>query len=319
MDEFELIETCFRGAGPSDSGLLLGNGDDCLIWRDPVPLAMSIDTAVAGRHFPADASPERIAQRALLPALSDLAAMGAEPAFFTLALTLPQPLDEPWVRRFAVRLAELGQEHGLVLAGGDTTAGPALVISIQVHGRAEEALHRAGARPDEDVWVSGWPGRAAAALPAILDGREAELPADWLAAYWEPRPRLDLGQALRGLASAAIDVSDGLAADLGHLARASGLGIELAVEDLPLAELTPRLGDAAIDTLLSGGDDYELAFTAATGWRRELASLARRLELPLTRIGHTRVGDAGVRIRHNGQPWRPRPGYQHFSREPDPQ
>lgn len=315
MTEFELIEACFRGGLARDPGLLVGNGDDCLIWQDASPLAMSIDTAVAGRHFPEHATAERVAQRAFLPALSDLAAMGAQPAFFTLALTLPTPLDVDWTRRFAERLLALADQYGLVLAGGDTTAGPARVISVQVHGRVSQPLRRNGAQPGDEVWVSGQPGRAAAALPAVLAEREAEVPAAWLDAYWQPQPRLLLGQRLVGIASAAIDVSDGLVADLSHLARASGVALELAVEQLPLAdELAQRLGvDDAIGAVLAGGDDYELVFTAPASRHAELVQLSHDLALPLSCIGRVLAGDAGVSIRHNGERYRSSwPGFTHF-------
>ena len=169
--------------------------------------------------------------------------MGAEPAFMTLALTLPSPLDEDWTRRFAQRLLQLADQYGLDLAGGDTTAGPTRVISIQVHGRVHRPLKRSGAEAGQDVWVSGQPGRAAAVLPAVLDKREVDQPDSWLAAYWQPEPRLQLGQALTGIASSAIDVSDGLIADLAHIARASSVAVELAVERLPLGDqLSERLG-----------------------------------------------------------------------------
>ncbi|PTY38224.1 thiamine-phosphate kinase [Saccharospirillum sp. MSK14-1] len=315
MTEFELIESCFRSGTVRDASLMVGNGDDCLVWHDAAPLAMSIDTAVAGRHFPEDASPERVAQRAFLPALSDLAAMGATPAFFTLALTLPTPIDEHWTRRFAQRLVTLADHYGLVLAGGDTTSGPARVISLQMHGRIAQPLTRSGVLVGDEVWVSGQPGRAAAALPAILDGREADVPGDWLDAYWQPQPRLSLGQQLVGIANAAIDVSDGLVADLTHLARASHLNIELAVEHLPVApSLSERLGfDDAIAKVLAGGDDYELAFTAPAERHNELLELSQQLALPLTCIGRAQAGDATVSIRHNGKDYRSSwPGFTHF-------
>lgn len=315
MTEFELIEACFRRGSVHDASLIVANGDDCLVWQDTAPLAMSIDTAVAGRHFPEHASPEQVAQRALLPALSDLAAMGAKPAFFTLALTLPTPLNLDWTQRFAQRLLQLSDHHGLVLAGGDTTAGPTRVISVQVQGRVSQPLTRSGATVGDEVWVSGQPGRAAAALPALLAGREANLPDDWLNAYWQPEPRLSLGQSLLGLASAAIDVSDGLVADLTHLARASQRHIELALEQLPLASgLRERLGfDEAIAKVLAGGDDYELAFTAAPQRHHDLLALSRQLTLPLTCIGRVVPGDASVTIRHNGEPFRSSwPGFSHF-------
>lgn len=315
MTEFELIEACFRAGSARDSGLIIGNGDDCLVWQDASPLAMSIDTAVAGRHFPEHASPERVAQRAFLPALSDLAAMGARPAFFTLALTLPAPLDVDWTQRFAQRLLQLADHYGLVLAGGDTTAGPARVISLQMHGRVTQPLKRSGVQKGDEIWVSGQPGLAAAALPAILAQREEEVPTAWLDAYWQPQPRLELGQKLVGLATAAIDVSDGLVADLTHLAKASQVSIELDMERLPLAPLLiERLGfDAAVGSVLAGGDDYELAFSAPPTAHAALLELSRALQLPLTCIGRAQTGDATLSIRHNGEAYRSSwPGFTHF-------
>lgn len=314
MTEFELIERCFSGWSLSDPGLLVGQGDDCLVWQDPAPLAMSIDSAVAGRHFPVDATPEQVAQRAFLPAVSDLAAMGAEPAFFTLALTLPAVVDDTWLLAFGRRLRELAGQWGLVLAGGDTTAGPCTVISVQVHGRVRDPLLRSGARPGDDVWVSGQTGLAAAALPYVLDPNHPPAPEAWLAAYWQPEPRIALGQELVGVATSAIDVSDGLAADLGHLARASGVHIDIACEQIPIeAELDARLGDRLWDAVLTGGDDYELAFTAPPEQRRRLSDISEALSLPLTRIGGVAAGDAGVQIRHNGRPVNlARGGFQHF-------
>ncbi|WP_108126325.1 thiamine-phosphate kinase [Saccharospirillum mangrovi] len=315
MTEFELIDACFRAGSARDSGLLIGNGDDCLVWQDASPLAMSIDTAVAGRHFPEHASPERVAQRAFLPALSDLAAMGAEPAFFTLALTLPTPLDIDWTQRFAKRLLQLADHYGLVLAGGDTTAGPARVISVQMHGRVTQPLRRNGVQVGDEVWVSGQPGLAAAALPLILADRENELSTTWLDAYWQPQPRIELGRKLVGLASAAIDVSDGLVADLTHLAQASQVQIELDLERLPLpTDLVEQLGfDAAVGCVLAGGDDYELAFSAPPNRHAALLELSAELGLPLTCIGRAQAGDATVSIRHNGEHYRSSwPGFSHF-------
>lgn len=314
MTEFELIKRCFSGWSLSDPGLIVGQGDDCLVWRDSAPLAISIDTAVAGRHFPVDATPARVAQRAFLPAVSDLAAMGAKPAFFTLALTLPADVDDDWLLAFGERLRELSEQWGLVLAGGDTTAGPGLVMSVQVHGRVHQPLLRSGARPGDDVWVSGATGLAAAALPTILGASRAEVPEHWLTAYWQPVPRIELGLGLVGLATSAIDVSDGLAADLGHIATASGVRIEIDCEQLPMeAELQSRLGERVWETVLAGGDDYELAFTAPADRREAVLALSRSLALPLTRIGRVGAGDATVRIRHNGRPVvLGRGGFQHF-------
>jgi len=314
MTEFELIERCFGGWSLTDPGLIVGQGDDCLVWQDSAPLAMSIDTAVSGRHFPENATAEQVAQRAFLPAVSDLAAMGAEPAFFTLALTLPKTVDDAWLLAFGRRLRELAEQWGLVLAGGDTTSGPVAVISVQVHGRVRQPLLRANARPGDDVWVSGQTGLAAAALPNILDPTLPPVPEHWLAAYWQPVPRIELGKKLIGQASSAIDVSDGLAADLGHIAEASGVLIQVDCERLPMeAELRTRFGEAVWDTVLAGGDDYELAFTAPVDFRDDLVVLGRSLDLALTRIGRVEAGDAGVQIRHNGRPLAVgHRGFEHF-------
>lgn len=314
MTEFELIEHYFRGWPGSHPDLILGQGDDCLIWHPRRATVMSIDTAVEGRHFPEQSTGAQAAQRAFLPALSDLAAMGAEPAFFTLALTLPSPLDDVWLADFANRLRELSEHHGLVLAGGDTTSGSCRVISLQMHGLVDAPLRRNGVQPNDDLWVSGFPGRAAVALPAVLNPIEQSVPPDWLAAYWTPQPRIELGQRLVGLASAAIDVSDGLAADCGHLARASGLDLLIDTALLPQApsfQGCPE--DQLLAWILSGGDDYELAFTAAPVHREAMTALAATLDLPLTRIGQAQAGDGKVLIRHNGEALTlSETGFQHF-------
>ncbi|MEX0622614.1 MAG: thiamine-phosphate kinase, partial [Saccharospirillum sp.] len=314
MNEFELIEHYFRGWRGSHPDLILGQGDDCLIWHPRRATVMSIDTAVEGRHFPAQSSGAQAAQRAFLPALSDLAAMGAEPAFFTLALTLPGPMDDAWLDAFARRLSELSEHYGLVLAGGDTTSGPCRVISLQMHGLVDAPLRRDGVQPDDDLWVSGFPGRAAAALPSVLNPAQASAPVDWVAAYWSPEPRIELGQRLVGLASAAIDVSDGLAADCGHLARASGLNLLIETSMLPQAPSFQGYPEDQVGSwILSGGDDYELAFTAAPGQRDAITALAAMLNLPLTRIGRAQTGDGQVLIRHNGEAHTlSKTGFQHF-------
>lgn len=314
MNEFELIEHYFRGWRGSHPDLILGQGDDCLIWHPRRATVMSIDTAVEGRHFPAQATGAQAAQRAFLPALSDLAAMGADPAFFTLALTLPSPLDNAWLDDFARRLSELSEHYGLVLAGGDTTSGPCRVISMQMHGLVDAPLRRDGVQPDDDLWVSGFPGRAAAALPAVLNPARASVPEDWLTAYWSPQPRIELGQRLVGLASAAIDVSDGLAADCGHLTKASGLDLLIETSMLPQApSFQGHPEDQVRSWILSGGDDYELAFTAAPGQRDAITALAATLDLPLTRIGQAQAGDGQVLIRHNGEALAlSEAGFQHF-------
>lgn len=314
MTEFELIQQCFSDWPVTHPSLVLGQGDDCLIWQTPQPLAMSIDTAVEGRHFPDWASGAQAAQRAFLPALSDLAAMGATPAFFTLALTLPSPLNEAWLMAFAKRLKQLACDYQMVLAGGDTTSGSAPVISIQVHGTVQQPMKRNAAKAGDDVWLSGHTGLAAAAIQALLQNQNADIPDTWQQAYWQPQPRIALGQALVGKAHAAIDVSDGLWADLAHIARASQVHIELEAEQLPVHTSLDGLPEKeALQLMLTGGDDYELAFTAAKNQRDAVTHLSKQLDLPLTRIGHTLAGDASVSVRHNGKPmvW-DHQGFEHF-------
>jgi thiamine-monophosphate kinase len=314
MNEFELIEHYFRGWHGSHPDLILGQGDDCLIWHPNRMTVMSIDTAVEGRHFPVHATGAEAAQRAFLPALSDLAAMGAEPAFFTLALTLQSPADAAWLDSFAGRLRQLSEHYGLVLAGGDTTSGQGRIISLQMHGLVDAPLRRDGVQPDDDLWVSGFPGRAAAALPAVLNPAGQRPSPDWLQAYWSPQPRVELGQRLIGLASSAIDVSDGLVADCGHLAKASGLDLVIDTGRLPRAPSFQSLPDEEVRSwILTGGDDYELAFTAEPAQREALTKLAASLDIPLTRIGQAQAGDGRTLIRHNGDyQTLAENGFQHF-------
>lgn len=314
MTEFELIQHCFTNWPITHPSIVLGQGDDCLLWQSNEPLAISIDTAVQGRHFPDWASGAQVAQRAFLPALSDLAAMGATPAFFTLALTLPAPLNEAWLMDFSGRLKQLATDYQIALAGGDTTAGPVPVISIQVQGTVQQALKRSAARSGDDVWISGYTGLAAAAIQALLNDRYADIPDAWQQAYWQPQPRITLGQSLIGKAHAAIDVSDGLWADLAHIARASQVHIELEAEQLPVhASLEGLPQNRVFELMLTGGDDYELAFTAAEAQREAIVQLSKQSGLSLTRIGKAKAGDDRVSVVHNGKPLAlDHQGFEHF-------
>lgn len=312
LSEFELIARFFDSpdfAVPDAEGVVLGVGDDAAILRLPPgeDLAVSVDTLVAGVHFPVASSPEQIGHRALAVNLSDLAAMGARPLWFTLALTLPEA-DEAWLAGFSRGLAAIARRFRVVLVGGDTTRGP-LSITIQVHGSvpAGLALRRDGARPGDEVWVSGHPGTAALGLRQLLAGGARDEAAQVFA---EPQPRVALGLALRGLASAAIDVSDGLLADAGHIAERSAVAIALERERLPfsppLAALADR--DDAFTLLLTGGDDYELCFTAPPRHGAAIAGAAADLGLACTRIGRVLAG-RGVTCTG----FVPRAaGYQHF-------
>lgn len=266
MGEFDLIRRFFQPLSPDpDCGaVVLGIGDDCAIQQLPSDqdLVFSVDTMVEGVHFPQGYRPDFLGWRALAAAASDLAAMGAEPVCFTLALTLPEA-DETWLEAFAGGLASASAAFGLPLAGGDTTRGP-LTLSIQVHGTVPSgcAIRRSGAGAGDLICVSGTLGNAGAAL----DYLEASSPtADMLAvleSYHHPVPRLEAGKKLRGVATAAIDISDGLLADLGHLLEASGTGARVDVAALPLSAPLCRLkGAGAADYALRSGDDYELCVT----------------------------------------------------------
>jgi thiamine-monophosphate kinase len=278
---------------------LLGVGDDCaLIAPQPgTVLAVSTDMLVEGRHFLSGADATQLGHKALAVNLSDLAAMGAAPRYATLALALPEA-DERWLAQFTQGFFALADAFGMELIGGDTTRGPRN-ISITVMGEVpvDLALRRDGAKAGDDIWLSGCSGDAALAL-AYLDGRTqlagAEL-AHCLQRLHAPLPRVALGLALRGLATGAIDVSDGLAADIGHVGERSGVAVELRYAELPRSAALKACADERLaqECLLAGGDDYELAFTAAPGARASLAALAAELGLALTRIGRVRAGEPG--------------------------
>ncbi|MBI5333551.1 MAG: thiamine-phosphate kinase [Burkholderiales bacterium] len=301
LGEFELIEQYFRRPAPR---AVLGGGDDCALLAPAAgqQLAVSTDALVEGRHFLSTVPADRLGHKALAVNLSDLAACGAEPLAFTLSLSLPR-VDEAWLAGFARGLLALADEHECDLVGGDTTAGP-LVINITVFGQvpAGAALLRSGARPGDDIWISGRLGDARLALEAFrgamsLDGRDfdAVRPALEL-----PQPRVLLGQALRGVASSAIDVSDGLLGDLGHVLKASGVGAELDADAVPRGPVLARQ-PATLQRLctLTGGDDYELLFTAPPALRAAVHQAELTAGTAVTRIGRIAAGP-GLRL-HDAQ------------------
>jgi thiamine-monophosphate kinase len=307
MGEFDLIARYFTRPARPDGAVALGVGDDCALLS-PKPgmrLAISSDMLVEGRHFFADVDPESLGHKALAVNLSDLAACGARPLAFTLALALPG-IDEPWLAGFSRGLFALADLHGCELIGGDTTQGP-LNICITVFGEvpAGQALLRSGARPGDDIYVSGTLGEARMALEALL-GHIAiapELLARLRLRLERPTPRVSLGQALRGIASSAMDVSDGLIGDISHILKASGVGATIHTAEttsLIAASALPVSAGATFDNeflrqcSLGGGDDYELVFTASAAHRRAVADAARATSTPVTRIG---VVDAATGLR----------------------
>jgi len=317
--EFALIARHFRPlAGPGALDLL----DDAALLAPPLgrELVLAADAMVAGVHFLPDDPPETIGRKLLRTNLSDLAAMGAAPLGYLLTAALPRGTGEAWLAAFAAGLREDQAEFGLSLLGGDTvsTPGPvALSLTILGHVAPGAALRRVGAAPGQDVWVSGSIGDGMLGL-AVLKG---ELPGDaesWLAArYRMPRPRLSLGQALVGLATAAMDVSDGLVQDLGHLCRAAGCGAELQAAAVPLSEAAAALLRGQPDLLprlLTGGDDYELLFAAPPEAAAGIAARASACGVAVTRIGHFVSGEAAVTVRDaRGAPLRlDHGGWSHF-------
>jgi thiamine-monophosphate kinase len=312
--EFELIERYLRDLGARRDDVVLGVGDDCAIVAPPPgrQIALAADTLVEGVHFPAGLAAEHVGHRVLAVNLSDLAAMGAEPAWALLTLTLPRS-DEDWLSRFAAGFGELAARHGTALVGGDTTAGP-LTATVAIAGFTEpgRAIRRAGARPGDGIWVSGLPGEAAAGLAVLQGGLGGGAAARGRLAgrFLRPEPRVALGRALRGAATACIDVSDGLAGDLAKLCAASGVGADLVGSDLPLSpDLAECAGTGeALRLLLGGGDDYELLFTLPPGLPAPDAAAAGA---GVTRIGTVRAG-TGITLDGGPLPRDVAHGFDHF-------
>lgn len=321
MGEFELIRRYFQRP-PRRDDVVLGSGDDCALLAVPAGelLAVSTDTLVSGVHFFAEVDPRALGHKALAVNLSDLAAMGAQARWASLALTLPA-VDEAWVAAFAAGFLALADEHQVELVGGDMTRGP-LSITVTIQGTVpqEGALRRSGARPGDDLYVSGALGGAALALQHLLGKRSlsAEILASLRRALEWPQPRLALGKGLQGLASAALDLSDGLASDLRHLLAASGVGAEVALEQIPLpAPLGALPPEEAWALALAGGDDYELCFSAPPQQAAAIQALAARLACPVTPIGRITERAGELDWQHSGQPVAPHwQGWDHFKEAP---
>ena len=317
MSEFDLIRRHFTRSTPD---AVLGVGDDAALMQVSAGkvLAVSSDMLVSGTHFFPDADPYLLGHKTLAVNLSDMAAMGAVPRWATLALALPDA-DESWLEQFSAGFFALADQYGVELVGGDTTRGP-LNLCVTIFGEVEpqQALRRSGAQAGEEIWVSGQLGDAALAL-AHLQGKvalhEGEL-AVCAPALHQPSPRVALGLALVGVAHSAIDISDGLLADLGHILTASGVGASLDYTTLPVSPVLCSYLERSFGQrcVLAGGDDYELCFTVPANRHDEVLAIGRQLGLPLTRIGNIVAGSgcvvhdaAGIPLVNNLES-----GYDHF-------
>ena len=313
--EFDLIES-IRARAESRPDVILGIGDDAAVLQVPAgkQLVVATDTLNAGVHFPPETAAADISWKSLAVNLSDLAAMGAWPAWCTLSLSLPQA-DQAWLDAFLDGFFALAGLHGVALVGGDTTRGP-LSVCVTVHGFVDEgrALRRDGARVGDDIWVSGTLGDAAGALAQWREklpiAPELKLRLD------RPAPRIALGLELAGIAHGCIDVSDGLLADIGHVCKRSGLAAEIDIADLPVSDALRAAFDAeAIRALqASGGDDYELCFTVPAEARAAIENIATKTETSVTRVGRIVAGEGVRALFDEGHEWKPvRDGYAHFA------
>jgi thiamine-monophosphate kinase len=317
IGEFEIIERYFTR--PSrDPDVVLGVGDDAAVLDVDGCAAVTVDTLVAGVHFPDAIAPNLLAYRLLAVNLSDLAAMGSEPRWCTLALTLPKP-DENWLAEFSRGLFEAADRYGVSLVGGNLTRGRQLTLTMQLIGRVDRArmLTRSGGNVGDDVYVTGTLGDSAAGIALIMERVEAAAGSAAAALkerFYRPIPRVEAGLALRSLATAAIDVSDGLLADLGHLCTRSGCGASIDVERVPLsAELLSMFPpQIALNHALGGGDDYELCFTAPPSRALEIETALEAVGTMARRIGQLVAGQEVICTR-DGDAYVPQlRGYTHF-------
>jgi thiamine-monophosphate kinase len=320
MDEFELIRRYFATLTPPRDDVALGIGDDAALLAPPRghEVVVSTDTLIAGRHFPEDTDPQAVGWKALAVNLSDLAAMGAEPRWFTLALTL-RMVDPDWLAGFAAGLGAMAREAGVALVGGDTTQGP-LSITITAMGTVPsgKAIRRSGAKAGDAICVTGTLGDAALGLRLLGEGggrgeaRSADIE-HLRTRLNRPVPRVAVGAALRELAHAAIDLSDGLAGDLSHILEASGVGAEIRAGKLPMSPAFKALSEPEerLELQVSGGDDYELCVCLPAA---NVAKLRKRLDVPLTEVGKVVKGSGLTVLDTKGKRLSLQPfGYRHFS------
>lgn len=323
--EFSLIDRYFKRCTRRRNDVVLGIGDDAAVSMiaQGYQLVTAVDTLVEDVHFPAETDPYDIGYKSLAVNLSDLAAMGAEPTWATLALTVPKP-DENWLKRFCDGFSTLADRYNVQLIGGDTTRGP-LTVSVQAMGLVPQgqALMRSGAQPGDRIFVSGQLGDAALALQLLQSKfpryNVMEFSADQHQSLMNklnrPEPQVELGKALRGIATALIDISDGLAADLGHLLTASGVGATVHFERVPVSSTVKQL-QTTIDLqylVIAGGDDYQFCFTVPDEKLQNVDIIRRQLNINVTDIGQIDE-TPGLRIKNNGTSLTiQRSGYEHFS------
>lgn len=313
-EEFDVIDRYFARIGWQSGQVDLGPGDDCALLRVPDlnQLCVSTDSLISGVHFPENSTGDVVAHRSLVANLSDLAAMGAQPLGFLIALTLPE-VNHPWLSAFSDRIALLSDQYQIPLVGGNLSRGT-LSVTITVMGIVPigSALTRHGASPGDGLFVTGHLGEAAAGLKVSQKNIAQQA---LLSAYCFPQPRLDFGQRIRGSATACIDISDGLLADAGHLGESSGVGLCIETDRLVVSEALRAYADdeSCRDLMLYGGDDYELCFSAPLGLMGVLTTHAAECETPLSLIGEV-VADPGLWLCHADGTRTPATvrGYQHF-------
>lgn len=326
LSEFEVIERYFSSVGERRRDVVLGVGDDAAILAPPAghELVVSTDTLLEGVHFFEDVDPESLGHKSLAVNLSDIAAMGAQPAWVTLGLTLPS-VNEAWLAAFSKGFSELAQRYSVQLVGGDTTRGP-LAINVQVMGHVERghAWRRSGAQPGDLIYVTGTLGDAGLALQLINRGNSLpeQLKDGLLERLQRPEPRLAMAQSLRGVVTAAIDLSDGLLSDLGHLLKASGAGAAINLDRLPLSSSFLQSKRVLRDEIpadewqllpLTAGDDYELCFTVTPACENEMVQLLSGSDVSLSRIGVIEEGAALRCLYEDGAPFDlQQKGYDHF-------
>ena len=319
LSEFSIIDRYFKGKPTQSESVVLGIGDDAALIAAPAGevLAIAVDTLIAGRHFPRQTTPGDIGYKSLAVNLSDMAAMGALPRWITLSLALPE-VDEAFLCGFSEQLLALAERYEVELIGGDTVRGP-LAITVQIIGTvpAGGALKRSGAGIGDAIFVSGTLGDAAAGLAIVMEGGRAPEGSQYLVERLNrPIPRVALGRALRGVASSAIDISDGLLADLGHILERSHVGAEIHCNDIPCSDsLKSFIPDSRqrVQMMITGGDDYELCFTVPASQVDEVRGISEELALPLTRIGTICEGS---QLKVDGETLEQQ-GFDHFKGEDD--